>query len=359
MRRWSTIVLSLAALILLLGGSSRGAFSVPVVQAAQSWSVQVGDDPPAGGLTAVTYYPNALTVNVGDTINWNFPSAEPHTVTFDAGVVPPLFASGITPGAQPGSLDLTPIVLPLGAGALSQTYDGSYQLSSGIYAEGGPLVQQGVQAPFSLTLTKPGVYHYECAVHGPGMAGTITVLPAGSALSETPDQATARGQAKLATDVGETFGMEQEFLTALAPLKDVSLPGGTLHPVDAGFGNSAGMAVLAFNARDITVRSGDVVTWNQPDPNEFHTVTFLSGTAGSPVIEPALGPNGPTFTFPAAEASPVGGDTYTGQGVVSSGFLPGGASYTLKIDAPPGTYQYQCLLHDDAYNMIGTITVLP
>ena len=40
--------------------------------------------------------------------------------------------------------------------------------------------QQFLKAPFTLRFAKPGVYTYYCLVH-PGMAGTITVLPATAA----------------------------------------------------------------------------------------------------------------------------------------------------------------------------------
>jgi hypothetical protein len=52
-------------------------------------------------------------------------------------------------------------------------------------------------------------------------------------------------------------------------------------------------------------------------------------------------------------------NTYTGNGIVNSGSLTSGNSFALKIDAPPGTYEYVCLFHADSYNQKGTITVSP
>jgi len=55
---------------------------------------------------------------------------------------------------------------------------------------------------------------------------------------------------------------------------------------------------------------------------------------------------------------PIGGTTYTGQGFLNSGQLFGGArgriAFVAEIDAPAGTYEYQCLIHPD---MKATITV--
>jgi plastocyanin len=45
--------------------------------------------------------------------------------------------------------------------------------------------------------------------------------------------------------------------------------------------------------------------------------------------------------------------------MINSGTLSGGGSFTLRIDAPPGKYEYICLFHADDFNMKGTITVTP
>ena len=99
------------------------------------------------------------------------------------------------------------------------------------------------------------------------------------------------------------------------------------------------------------------VVFTVADPFEIHTVTFLSGEAPPDFIVPqGEAENGPpTLVIPANVAGPEGGPVYSGQGYFNSGILGDGQSYVLSFDTP-GSYQYQCLIHD---NMKGTITVTP
>ncbi len=50
------------------------------------------------------------------------------------------------------------------------------------------------------------------------------------------------------------------------------------------------------------------------------------------------------------------GTSYSGKGYLNSGLLSDGQSFALTIDAPPGTYEYVCLVHDF---MKGKIIVAP
>jgi plastocyanin len=103
---------------------------------------------------------------------------------------------------------------------------------------------------------------------------------------------------------------------------------------------------MQFLNGDITVRRGDTVVWAMADPFEEHTVTFTSGATPPAVAEPRPQPAGPpALVVPADVAGPAGGDTYTGEGYVNSGILGPGATFALRFDAPPGTYEYLCLLH--------------
>jgi plastocyanin len=53
-------------------------------------------------------------------------------------------------------------------------------------------------------------------------------------------------------------------------------------------------------------------------------------------------------------AGPAGGNTYTGTGYLNSGILEAPGAFTVRFDAPPGRYDYLCLIHPF---MTGTITV--
>jgi plastocyanin len=308
--------------------------------AADTWQVQAGGDIAAESITGNGFFPNFLTIRVGDTVQWNFRGF--HTVTFNAGR-PPLDL--IVPGPGPGDLAFGPALFPYPPAETPPTgpYDGTTQVSSGVPLEGEP-------QPFTLTFTRAGIFPYVCMVHS-GMNGTVMVLPETAQLAETPAQAAARGEA--------------EFQAALAALKSGVLPlvqagttpgpgGITVRTLAAGVSYAGGMSALQFVPADLTVRRGDVVVWTNSDPFELHTVTFLSGAPTPAEIEieaRAAGP--PLVYFPARVAGPAGGTTYTGQGYVNSGLMFAGNSYTLTITAPPGTYEYICLIHSGAVAEMG------
>jgi plastocyanin len=337
---------------LLLGGiGARVQIQAQIASAAQNWDVQVGGDPSAPGLTAINFYPSSLTINAGDTVNFNFPAQEPHTVTFDAGHVPGLFLTGITPNSPgAGDFDLTTAFSPVNANGPTVSYDGTQVISSGV-----PIDPPGQRAPFSVIFPKEGVYYFECAVHGPLMSGTITVAPATSLLAETPATAKTRGMADFTRNLTNTGAEADAFA-----ISSVTTAAGS-NSIHTGAAGAPGdhFSVQAFIPDKLTVKRGDFVTWSQPDPNQFHTVTFLAGTPAPPVPKIVLSPGGPpTILLSADVMVPSGGDTFTGA-PLNSGTLTPGNSVTLKIDPPPGTYEYVCLFHGDDYNMKGTITVTP
>jgi plastocyanin len=119
------------------------------------------------------FYPLALTVHVGDTVEWigGF-----HTISFGpAALIKQLMANLFVPMPQksgPPVLLFNPkIAFPSGG----HTYDGTGFVNSGVLAL---LAPPGSTAPpsFKLTFTKAGTYTYYCLIH-PGMDGTITVTP--------------------------------------------------------------------------------------------------------------------------------------------------------------------------------------
>jgi plastocyanin len=127
------------------------------------------------------FFPDQLTIHVGDSVTWKSGGVFFHTVSF-----------GIDPKK-------TPLLLPVGKGpngpilAFNPMISNPIIPKNGIYTGGvassgivgltGNYVdlpgQKFLRAPFTLTFAKPGVYTYYCLVHGPTMKGTITVLPAG------------------------------------------------------------------------------------------------------------------------------------------------------------------------------------
>jgi plastocyanin len=83
---------------------------------------------------------------------------------------------------------------------------------------------------------------------------------------------------------------------------------------------------LRFYPSSITVDAGDTVVWTSPTA-EVHSISIPVPGQTAP---PASDPSAPTV---------VGGSTYDGTSYVSSGFIAGGAKYSVKFTTP-GTYTY-------------------
>ncbi len=133
--------------------------------AARTYTVRTGYGPVTSAADA--YFPEDLTIHAGSTVTWT--GSVFHTVTFaPAALIAQLRAHYIIPVPQKGGppkLTLNPLVaFPSGG----NVYNGTGFLTSGILK---PPHNQ-----FSVTFTKPGVYHYSCVVH-PGMDGIIRVIP--------------------------------------------------------------------------------------------------------------------------------------------------------------------------------------
>ncbi len=307
--------LSILALLATAACASGGSVR-PSSPGIQTWQVSAGGSAQAEAVEAFDFYPNAITINEGDTITWTDTTHEPHTVSIPpAGQTPP-------PGApQP----------PVG----STIFDGSAYISSGF-------MQPGV--PYSVKFTKAGTYTYYCLIHQPEMVGTIVVQPAGSALPESQAQYTTAGAADLTVDVNAAAASVALFPY---PSGGTHLTAGITSGLAAGAPSQASVmrfldsTTLGNTPANVSVPVGASVTWTDQANNSPHTVTFpVAGQTPSP---------GPP-DIPAA-----GGSTYDGTVFTNSGVIPPGGSYTLTFTAA-GTYTYYCLFHSSE-GMIGTVTV--
>jgi plastocyanin len=331
----ATVALAVTLVIGSAGAQAQGTGGT--APTAQRWDVQVSADDSTGTFMAQGFYPGPLIVRVGDTVTWRWASAlAPHTVTFNGGRPDlPL----VVPGPGQGELTLGPAFAPVGISSPSAAYDGTAQISSG--------APEDPNATFSLTFTRPGTYGYVCSLH-PGMRAEIEVREAGALLPETPAQATARGRTTAAA-------LLDKMKADVAAYRSAHV--GSIHTAVAGLGDGYGASYIQFAPRNLTVRRGDTVVWTMPDPFEIHTVTFTSGNPPPPLAEPRPQSSGqPLLVIPASVAGPAGGDVYVGQGIVNAGILGNGGAFVLRFDAPPGTYEYVCLIHP---TMKASVTVMP
>ncbi|HEY8285243.1 MAG TPA: plastocyanin/azurin family copper-binding protein [Chloroflexota bacterium] len=138
---------------------------LPRPAASTHYQVKAGYEMSGG--TADAFFPEHLTVHVGDSVTWtgNF-----HTVSFASPLeIAQLRKTFIMPVPQkngPPQLQLNPkVAFPAGG----PTYDGS------AYANSGLLLNVPKQS-YTLQFTKAGTFTYACLVHI-GMDGTVTVLP--------------------------------------------------------------------------------------------------------------------------------------------------------------------------------------
>jgi len=303
--------------------------------AATSWTITTGGTAD-NAVQAYAFGPSSITINEGDTVVWQLGSGEPHTVSFgfDPSAPPPTLNSPQAIGQFIGQIE-SPVGVTPGS---VPSYSGSGQLSSGIFgADPNPAKS------FSVTFPKAGTYSYLCFFHPPNMRGVVVVQPAGTPYPKTQQEVTATGTQEIQAAIAHGQGA----LPKVNTISQAKLPDGSTNwTVPAGVG-TLDAAILRFGT-PVSIAVGDTVTWVDQDPATPHTVTFTPGGKD-------LSPQDEQI----AESALVGGDSYNGTGLVSSGLLgpiPGlQQSYSLKFTTA-GTYEYRCLLHDDE-GMVATISV--
>jgi LPXTG-motif cell wall-anchored protein len=324
-----------AVLLVLLALLFTGpvAVAASVAPAPATFHVQVAGGSADGAVQAVLYFPGTTTIDEGDSITWtDMPGAdETHTITF---------------GTTGGCVDPGQIGVPVPG----TTYSGSGCVSSGSL---WPATAAGtaVLKSFTLTFPKAGTYKYFCQYHQPAMTGTVVVQPVGSAYPAGQSSYVASADPALAAAIknGQAAVAAQKVSSA------ANADGTTTYTLNAGFGDGKTFSLYRYGANNLTIHSGDRVTWVQNDLDDFHTVTFLSNGQDIPYSLPNGQPN------PIAVAR-TPDKSYTGTGLVNSGLLvpasAPAAERTYSLTFPnAGTFNYQCLIHDDA-GMKGTIQVV-
>jgi plastocyanin len=317
--------------------------------------VLVGGNDSAYNAELQGFFPQNITIHVGDKVTWKQNTMDIHTVTFTPGKnkTPDLIVP--VPGEN-GSLMINPLVAfpAVPAGGM---YNGSTYANSAVM---GPDDTQSKN--FSLKFTKAGTYRYICVVHaGENMTGRVMVENA-SASIPSPLMASAQGQKELDLLRSQVEPLHVKAVaTVMKPEQNAN--GTTNYHVNVGFGQGQ-VHLEAFFPDKIDAHPGDTVVFMLPKSDmEPHTITFLNGAKEPELFLPEIQPQGPPLIIfnpqvqlPQNESLPL-----TNQGIYSSGFIdpmmPGLHSFSLKIgNNTTGTLQFICLLHDDM-NMKGDLIV--
>ena len=393
-----TVSSAIAAATLVAAQLGLGA--LPVAAAAPSLVITADQPPavPAGHYWGFDdFFPRSLTVAQGTTIGFLIEGF--HTATLlPAGVTvaQDLATAGIgqsdaddtspnpngTTHANENFAGLAPIPASgCGTDATPCTFDGTSVVSSGAPLAGPPT------APFDMTITAaPGTYSFHCRIH-PLMTGQLTVVTAGST-GTTPAQLASDVITQVAADVAAGTAAEA---AANVAGKQANADGTTTWMLTAGTESADGhTVVLEMLPQNVTIKSGDTVTWSSQGVQEPHTVTFPtelhtdsvplceSGGVDTPAV-PAVNPPQSPFDFKCGtgpadefEAAPGNGvSTITAPSTVSdSGLLAGAGaaeanglpasaaltSWTVHFTgAVAGKYTYICQIHGPP--MFGTITI--
>jgi plastocyanin len=328
------------------------------------WRVKVGGMDMENLIDVQAFLPTEITINAGDAIWFEFDMMPGfHTVTLLSGEEPaPVFTPDPDAGTPAADEPPTLILSPEFAFAVGgDTYDGTGTINSGV-----DVLRDPAAPPFVVTFTEPGEYEYVCLTHGTFgegiMTGQVTVQEADSDLPDDQAAYDQMAEEEYAAIVEEGLAAIEEYAEATVEERD---DGTTLWELSAGAGEGKGR-VFQFLPNEIEIQVGDTIRWvnRSGASGEPHTVTFISGEEPPEdvLIEPR--PDGPPKLIQNnLTLLPQGGDVYSGEGYVNSGFigefLPGGSNeYELTFDTA-GEFPYYCVLHGgaDGEGMSATVTV--
>ncbi|HMC80400.1 MAG TPA: hypothetical protein VKO35_07600 [Acidimicrobiia bacterium] len=317
----------------------------------QTFTVSVDGKAPSFNLAADAYFPSALKVHPGDTIQFREVwSGEPHTVTFgtlvdrSAAALPSIFPKGrgdaVQSAAQPCFLDTgaPPVNAPCPR-VPQPPFSGQAFYNSGWLADG---------STFSMTMSAtigPGTYTFRCLVH-PGMSGQVEVVAPGQAIPGPP-QVAAAGAAQLAQAVqAQTAAAQDAAAVTTTPVAGIT---------QAEVTNTL---VATLGPAEVDAQAGEVVSWSlyglhalalEPPDNAMGLLAKGSDGAvhvNQVAVDHVGGQVPPPGPVPRAQV--VNGGSYGGTGFHNSGLLtsfpPGLLTYTLQFNAP-GVYTVRCLIH--------------
>jgi plastocyanin len=335
--------------IMLLTQTGFSQAGIPSVLTAfpvhQTYTVLVSSDNVGRGVTIMSFFPNKLSIHVGDTVLWKINSHEIHTVTFLAGQpIPALLIPA--PSGQPSPLQFNPLAA-FPAAPAKGLYDGSTYVNSGIMSK-----DPGNVTTFSLTFTKTGTFSYLCLVHGVMMSGEIDVVD-NSVMVPSPfwDMGLAEKQIEAAWEKVPAV-MAKAWKQVVPPTHNPD--GTTTFHVVVGF-SSGVIDVMRFFPSHLNVHPGDTVVWTLSNADVApHTVTFLNGNPEPDLTlvvpqtpPPPLVLLNPAVLFPSHAVilvSPLNKTAFFNSGLLNPG-TPA-TSFSIKVGNFTGSLPFLCLLHD-------------
>jgi len=407
-------ILAVLAVVVLVGaacgedddGTESGTATTTAAEATSAAiTVEVDGAPDDVAMSALAYFPQAVTVHAGDKISFRSnDTGEPHTVTFGTIVDDSLKAFKDLPDEiknadeppDPSKLpadqaalvtralavdEKLPPLLPDGPGDANQLSANPCFLASGDPKpdaacdktsqpafDGKQSVYNSGYLPddatFDVTLADdiaPGTYNYFCLLHRQGMTGTITVVaddadvPSADEVEKTAaDELESRFASKLRPAATELAKTPVADAVAGAP------PAEGLEDLEAGLN--------AFGPGEATIKAGEAITWtvfgphtiavDAPEDAKGVMVKAPDGTwhANQKAFAPEGGPGAPEPTGPPGPPDPdakpvlIDGGSYDGSGFHSSGIILsfGAPVYQYKLTfAKAGTYQIVCQIHPD------------
>ena len=331
-----------------------GAFLAPVtsfgataVQAGRgsTYTVTVGYENAATGALIQSYFPEVVTIHVGDTVHWVQGSHEIHTVTFLAGAPAPDL---IVPNASsPSGAEISPVAA-FSERPADGKWDGTYFVNSGIMSLDKPF-----PTSWDLTFTVAGTYDYFCIVHGQAMSGKVVVLPADQAVPSPAATVALAAKELTAAKAGinDAFTAAEALAAKYPPTPNAD--GSTNYHVMIGYSTADGkIDLMRFFPSSLNVRQGDMVYWFYGPMEGMggtsmapHTITFYNGTPDQGLTIPGTLFINPMLFAPSAAFNPTQG-ALTRNGFYNSGVLEPGQSWNIKIGAILGVIKYECALHD-------------
>jgi plastocyanin len=345
------------ALVLALSLSVAAAAKAPN-SSQQTYNVMVGWENPHQGIGIMAYFPDTVTIHVGDTVHWVQNSNEIHTVTFLAGNQPPPLivpAQQLGVPANPSPLLLNPAAVDpaVPAGGL---YDGTSFVNSGLMGR-----EPGQFQEFDLTFTEEGTYDYMCLVHGFMMSGQVVVVGQDVPIP-SPNQAMAQGKQQMAEKLAQVPAVVRAAEMQVKP-PVMNNDGTVTYHVMIGY-NDSQIDLMQFFPDKLVVSPGDTVIWEMSQYNVApHTVTFLNGEPAPGLVIPVQQQSGPPLLYinPATLFPYQPSPELTRDGIYNSGIMNPipGTTYSLTIgNMTPGLEHYICLLHDES-GMKGTLMIVP